>query len=236
MKTENIQRTPASHDPHAVSRALQDLTPDTCTIVDRRGKPVPLSGAGYVLHFGGSYHLRVVSPFRDDDLQEICVVNVPAFVTVGPELRDVDEEGRSVRMLPMKVSSDWLSIWSLLRRFGLGVDADELEIVQRFKPGVFREAPPFLCPVVARPHWSALFALVFVGLLFVVLQKTLDHALALDADRLGVFWQFLQRWDSWLWILAVAFLIWSFVSFVNLCILYQRTRELRRHYREMYSD
>ena len=62
MQTESIQRTPATHCPHAVSRALQDLAPDVCVIVDRRGKPVPLSGAGYVLHFGHAYHLRVVSP------------------------------------------------------------------------------------------------------------------------------------------------------------------------------
>jgi hypothetical protein len=218
-----------------VSRALQDLTPDVCTIVDRRGKAVPLSGAGYVLHFGRAYRLHVVSPFPDGDLQEVCVVNVPAFLTVGPELRDVDEDGRSVRVLPLKVSTDWLSIWSLLRRFGLGVDADELEIVQRFKPGVFREAPPFLCPVIARPHWTVLFAFVFVGLLFVVVQKALDHALSLDPDRLGVFWHFLQRWDSWLWILGLAFSLWCLVSFLNLCFLYQRTRELRRHYREVYS-
>lgn len=236
MKTESIQRTPATHDPHGVSRALQDLTPNDCTIVDRRGRPVPLSGAGYVLHFGRAYRLHIVSPFADEELQEVCIVSAPTFMAIGPPLRDVDDEGRSVHVLPLKVTFDWLSVWSLLRRFGIGVDADELEIAQRFKPGVFREVPPFLCPIVARPHWSALLVLVFFGVLFILVQKTLDHAIDLDKrDQLDSLLHSLERWDSWAWMLGVAFVLWCVVNLLNLCFLYQRTRELRRHYRNTYS-
>ncbi|MBM4073336.1 MAG: hypothetical protein FJ271_31100 [Planctomycetes bacterium] len=237
MKTESIQRTLAGNDPHGISRALQDLTPDDCTIVDRRGKPVPLSGAGYVLHFGRAYHLRIVSPFADDDLQEVCLVSAPTFLTTAPAFTDVDENGRNVHVLPMRVTSDWLSIWSLLRRFGLGIDWDELEISQRFKPGKLRDAKPFLCPVVARPHWSVLLVLALFGVLALFVQKTLDHVIDPEkGDRLDALLQSLQRWDSWALMFGGVFALWCLVNSLNLCFLYQRTRELRRNYRETYSS
>lgn len=237
MKTEEIQRTTASHDPLAVSRALQDLTPVSCTIVDRRGKPVPLSAAGYVLRFGSAYHLRVLSPFPEDELHEITVVNAPPFLSVGPEMREVDEQGRTVRSLPLKVSLDWWSLWSHLHRFGLGINADELEIVQRFRPGLFREASPFLCPVVARPRWTTLFVLVLIAVLGVLLHKTLGHLFALDTpESLRAFWESMLRWDSWLAVLGVTFGLWAFVTFLNICFLYQRVRELRQHYEEAYPS
>src|SRR5947209_3688475 len=74
MKTEEIQRTPRSHDPGEVSRALQELTPLSCTIVDRHGRPVRLSSAGYVLRFGKSYHVRIRPPFKNEEIREVRII------------------------------------------------------------------------------------------------------------------------------------------------------------------
>src|SRR6266581_1859266 len=104
MKTEEIQRTPKSSDPNEVSRALQELTPLSCRIVDRRGRAVPLSAAGYVLRFGKAYRLRIRAPFADDDVESVRIISPPAFLKVEPELREIDEAGQSVRAIPFTVS------------------------------------------------------------------------------------------------------------------------------------
>jgi hypothetical protein len=93
MKTEEIKRTPRSADPNEVSRALQELTPLSCAIVDRRGVPVPLSSAGYVLRLDRPYRLRIRSPFPVDDIESVRIISPPSFLTLEPELREIDEQG-----------------------------------------------------------------------------------------------------------------------------------------------
>src|SRR5258708_31149964 len=167
MKTEEIQRTSRNRDPSEVSRALQELTPFSCEIVDRRGRAVPLSSAGYVLRFGRSYRLQIRSPFPDDDVESVRIISPPAFLKLEPELREIDEQGRSVRTIPITVSIGWLAP---LARLNLGVHGDELEISYQFLPGVFRHPPIFLCPIVARPVWTAVIVAaqhqLFVGPLY----------------------------------------------------------------------
>ena len=104
MKTEEIQRTTRGRDPYEVSRALQELTPLSWSIMDRRGRPVPLTPAGYVLRFGQAYRLRLVSPFKAEDVREVRILTPPSFLTVEPTLIEKDSQGRLVYTLPFKVA------------------------------------------------------------------------------------------------------------------------------------
>jgi hypothetical protein len=230
MKTEEIQRTPRSRDAYEVSRSLQELKPTCCSIVDRHRRPVPLSSAGYVLRFGRSYHLRLISPFTEEDIQEVRISTPPAFVNIEREMRDIDEQGRTVRSIPFKVSLD---VWSFIRKLGMGIHGDELEVVHYFKPGVFREAPCFLCPIVARPRWGLVIWAVLLGLLLIVLEKLVVGAFSPDKSIEETL-QPLLRWESWWRLILVALPIWLGVSLVNLGLLYRRSRELHNDFRAMY--
>jgi hypothetical protein len=233
MKTEEIQRTVRGRDPNEVSRALQELTPLSCAIVDRRGRPVPLSAAGYVLHFGVSYHLRLRLPFPDEEIHNVRIINPPAFLKVEPELRERDDQGRPVRSIPFKVSLD---LWTHLRKLGIGLYSDELEIVQYFRPGLFREAPPFFCPIVVRPRWMVVVVAVLLGIVFILLEKLVSGLFTPEqpTEKVRTFVEPLLRWDSWLWLFGIALVVWLCVSLLNLALLYKCSRELRNNFRESY--
>jgi len=233
MRTEEIQRTSRSRDPNELSRALQELTPLSCVIVDRRGRPVPLSSAGYVLRFGKSYHVRVLPPFKDEEIREVRIINPPAFLTVENELCEVDDQGRKVRAIPFKVSLD---LWTHMRKLGMGIYGDELEIAHYFHPAARREAPAFFCPIVARPRWTVVFVAVLLGLVFILLEKLVTGFFAPErpAENLRLFLEPVFRWDSWLWLAGIALLVWFGVTLVNLLLLYRRSRELRALFLEDY--
>jgi hypothetical protein len=237
MKTEEIQRTPSGQDPHAVSRALQELAPLSWTVFDRRGRAVPLSSAGYVLRFGQSYRLCIRSPFADNELQEVAIVSPPPFIQVEQEVPAVDEQGRAVRSVPFKVTQDWWSYLTHLRWLGIGVAHDELEVVHRFKPGVFREAPSFLCPIVARPRWTVFILWVVGGLILLLLQRILGGLVSPDwPESLEIMLRTLRSGSFWLWFVGITLAVWLLVTAINLGLLYRRSRELRQHFRARYSD
>jgi hypothetical protein len=233
MKTEEIQRTARGRNPNEVSRALQELTPLSCEIVDRRGRPVPLTAAGYVLRFGRTYRLRVQPPFPDDEIESVRIVTPPPFVTIEPEMREVDERGRSVRTIPFKVTASWLSQISRLNATVLG---DEFDISYHFRPGVLRAPPTYLCPVVARPVWTAVLIAVVVGLFWVVLQRLLTDFLFPEhrAETMRLFLESLLRWDSWLWLLSIAVPVWLLITGLHWFALYRRSRELASEFEAQY--
>ena len=235
MKTEEIQRTPKSHDPNEVSRALQELTPLSCVIIDRRGRPVPLSAAGYVLRLGGSYRLQVRPPFPDDEVESLRIISPPAFLTVERELREFDEHGRSVRTIPFTVSVGWLA---QVLRLNLGVHADDLEVSYHFRLAVLRQPPIYLCPIVARPRWTLVIVAVVVGLLWVLVQKIFVDFMFAD-QRVETMRHFLESFlqaDSWLWLLGIAIPAWLIVTAVNWLLLYRRSRELANAFGERYPS
>jgi hypothetical protein len=98
MKTEEITREPRAAA-HLVSRALQDLAPLHAEVLDGRGKRVPLSSAGYVLHAGRKYRLRIVPP-PDADLLGLQVITPPDFLKVGHEVAGTDEHGPLFWLFP----------------------------------------------------------------------------------------------------------------------------------------
>jgi hypothetical protein len=233
MKTEEIQRTAKGRDPNEVSRALQDLTPLSCEIVDRRGRPVPLSAAGFVLRFGGRYRLRVQPPFPEDELERLRIVTPPDFITLEPELREVDEQGRSVRTIPFKVSRGWLS---QLSRLNAGVPSGELDISYEFRPGILRAPPTFQCPIVAFPVWGAVLVAVVLGLFWVMMQRLLTDFLFPEhrAETMRLFLESLLRVDSWVWLISIAVPVWLLVTAINWLALYRRSRELASEFEQQY--
>jgi hypothetical protein len=233
MKTEETYRTQRKRDPNEVSLALQDLTPLSCTIVDRRSRSVPLSSAGYVLRIGKSYRLRVISSFKDEEIEKIRIITPPAFVKVEDELREVDEQGRAVRSIPFKVSLD---LWTNIRKLGMGVYSDHLEVAQNPRQGVSEKTTTFLCPIVARPRWTVVLVAVLLGLFFILLEKVVTGFFSPErpSENVRIFLEPIFRVESWLWLFGIAFLVWVFVNMINFGLLYKRTRELRNLFREKY--
>ncbi len=234
MKTEEIQRTPRGRDPYEVSRAFQDTTPLSWSIVDRRGRAAPLSAAGYVLRFGRAYRLRIVSPYKAEDIKEVRILTPPSFLTVEPTLIEKDAQGRLTYTMPFKVSQ---ILWAHIRSMGASVCGDELEVVHDFKPGAFREPQSFLCPIVARPRWEVLVVAIVLGLLFIVVEKVISGVFFPEKtvqDTIQTMLGTFSRGDWWIRFLIAAIAVWLVVNGINLVLLYKRSRELRTNFRETY--
>jgi hypothetical protein len=234
MKTEEIQRKPRGRDPNEVARALQELTPRAWSVVDRRGRPVPLTSAGFVLRFGQAYHLRLVSPFKREVVEKVYFENPPPFISVMPSRFDKEEQGYDVYDLPFKVNLD---PWANLRRLGTSVLGDDLEVVHGFRPGVYHEAPTFLCPIVVRPRWETVIVGVLSGLLFILLEKLLVGLFAPHRNFQDSIEELLNAFTqrhSWGIFAMLAGAVWLIVNIVNVSLLYRRSRELRQHFRESY--
>src|SRR5205823_5227484 len=135
--------------------------------------------------------------FKNEEIREVRIINCPAFLTVENELAEIDDQGRAVRSIPFKVCLD---LWTHMRKLGMGIYGDELEIAHYFHSGVRREAPTYFCPIVARPRWTVVLVAALVGLAFILLEKlasgffTPQH----PAENFRVFLESALRWDSWL--------------------------------------
>jgi hypothetical protein len=233
MQTEELHRTYKGRDPNEVSRALQELTPLSCAIVDRRNRPVPLSSAGYILRFGNSYRLQIRAPFRDEDIQTVRIVSPPEILTVEPELHETDDEGRAVRTVPFTVSVGWLA---QMLRLNLMVCSDDLQIAYNFRPGVPHAPPIFSCPIIARPKWTLVWMAVLAGLLWLLIPRIASD-LTFAERRLETIQQSaesLLRWDSLLWLAGVALAVWLIVTLVNSIAIYRRSRELQKAFDEQF--
>ena len=136
--------------------------------------------------------------------------------------------------MPIKVALD---VWAHIRKLGTSVYGDELEVAHYFKPGVFRDAQSFLCPIVVRPRWAAVVVAVLLGLLFIVLEKvtvSLFFPERTVQDSMQSLLQAFSRGDWWLRFLGAAVAVWLVVNVVNLSLLYKRSREMRSNFRDTY--
>ena len=124
-----------------------------------------------------------------------------------------------------------------IRTLGASVYGDDLEVVHDFKPGAFREAQSFLCPIVARPRWAVLAVAVLLGLLFIALEKVIAGLFFPEKtvrDSIQALLETFSRGDWWFRFLMAALVVWVVVNVVNLFLLYKRSRELRANFREAY--
>jgi hypothetical protein len=151
------------------------------------------------------------------------------------ELREVDEEGRSVRTIPFTVSVGWLA---QMARLNLLVFGDELQITYHFQPGVVREPPIFRCPIIARPAWTLVLMAAIVGLLWALVPKIATDLTFADErlEAVRTFGQSLLRWDFWLWLLGVAAVVWLLVTLANSWSVFRRSRELEAAFEEQFPS
>lgn len=231
MKTENITREPR-RAAQSVSRALQDLAPLSCELLDARGRRVPLSSAGYVLRAGNKYRLRVTP--ADNDLIAVQVISPPDFLIIDPEVTDHDAAGRCVRDIPFRVRLD---LGAAVYRFG-NVRCDDLEITCKFRPESGKHSPKYCHPVVVRPG-LALVSLAAVGSILslvapLFLSELSNGSIMESTDFMARISHWLTNPVFWLCLGLIAAVLLSVYGF-SLFQLLQRSKELCELFQERYT-
>lgn len=239
MKTEEVVRPIPRDYTRSVSRALLELSPRSCVIVDTRGNPVPLSLAGYVLRFGEKYYLQVRMPFEKEEIERVRIDGVPDFATAEVERFDTDRHGRAVRSITFQVKSEFSDLWSQLKKFGVDLRWGELSVVTDFKSDSQRECRPFICPVVVRPRWSIVAGGVLAGIVLTFVESVLKELFFADEATLrgasSLFKRLFLRPEAWYLFLTVAGVTAIASYSINICRLYYRSKELRAQFRDNYT-
>jgi hypothetical protein len=235
MQTEELVRQTRPVDGLAVSRALQDLVPLSWQVTTERGKPVPLSSAGYVLHFGRTYLFRAAAAVERGPLPDLRLACRPPFVTRRGDARTVSRHGRAVlRALPFAVTRP--SGWFGVLKAPYEVFYDDLEVTCTFSDQP--KGVELTCPVVVRMRWGLGFVvLVLLGLLFGTLLAFVPRAWHEYMAGSGLAADPVQLWVSvrdhplfWLWPLATAVLNTALGLTLNVGRLWRRSRELQARY------
>lgn len=229
MQTEQATREPRRGG-QPVARALQELAPLACELVDRHGRRVPLTSAGHLLRAGRKYRLRVVGP-NDPDLTSVEVPAPPSFLAVGPAVATTDGDGNKVHEFPVRAHKD---LKTALLKAG-STECDDLDVAFHFRRDSGKHDLTLTCPVLVQPGLLLVFFAVLAvaaGLFVPVVVRDLFGATS--AASLG---EKLVQWlgDFRLWIFLALVAAWS----LGCCAwsLYQRhrrTRELREAFERRY--
>jgi hypothetical protein len=181
MKTE--EEVIQSRGPrHVAPGSLQELAPLSATIIDPRGRPVPVCSAGFVLRAGRSYRLRIVSP-PDPDFVGAKIQTPPDFIRADTEV-SMTEQGQRVRDLPFRVRKDLRG--SLLKLGGLLTD--ELEVRLNFRSGSGKSLASLTYPIVVRPGSELLLGALLGAMLSAVGSLILPELLSAEKTRGVNFW------------------------------------------------
>jgi hypothetical protein len=181
MKTEEevIQSRGPRHVPPG---SLQELAPLSVTIIDPRGRPVPVCSSGFVLRAGRSYRLRIIPP-PDPDFVGAKIQTPPDFIRTDSEVSMTDH-GQRVRDLPFRVRKDLRG--SLLKLGGLLTD--ELEVRLNFRSGSGTTVGALTYPIVVRPGPELLLGALLGALLSAVGSLVLPELLSAEKTRGVNFW------------------------------------------------
>ncbi len=240
MRTEQLVHRDKPRDRDSVSPALQEVNPPSWHLTDSRGRPVHLSSAGYVLHFGRAYQLRVALP-EDGTPLELHVVSRPAFVQTAQEQQVAAKHGRQYRCLPFTVRRT--SNWHKFFHWPYEVLVGELDV--ECLGGDRAASSPVLltCPVVARTPWTIGIVMLLVAGALVGWLAGQFEILARGGWAQGQwppegFWEWWRELQSnprfWLWPLALAVANPLLALGSNVYHLWQRSRELERQYRDRW--
>lgn len=211
-----------------VSPALEDLGFHSADVVNERGQKVTLSTAGYVLHTGRKYRLRLLKP-DNGDLLSVQSISTDILSVTATALESRDEQNQPVYEIPFRVKRDLGS--ALLRP----VYYDEIEVTLHYKPESGKRAPSMSYPIVVRPGLGLAtlgFLASIAGIVAPVFIKK-ESAAGLD------FWRHLGEWvsDPLLWLILAVILIFPvFVYGNSLWQLGRRARELRRDFQQKYLN
>jgi hypothetical protein len=225
MKTEEVTRQ-SRPGAQVVSRALEDLGFLSAEVINDRGYKVPLSTAGYVLHTGRKYRLRLLTP-EDGDVSGVQSSGSTDILTVDSPFETRDEDNRQVHEISFRVKRD---LGSAVFR---PVWCDEIEVNLQFRPESGKRAPCVSYPVVVRPGLGLATLGFLASLASIVTPVLLRRETVAGWD----FWSHLGEWleDPLLWLILVAFLIFPvFVYGNSLWQLGRRGRELRRQFEDKY--
>src|SRR5262245_50276969 len=222
MKTEE-EAIQARGPRHAAPASLQELAPLSATIIDRRGRPVPVCSAGFVLRAGRSYRLRIAPP-PDPDFLGAKIQTPPDFIRPDAEVSGADQ-GQRFRDLPFRVRQDLRG--SLLKLGGLLTD--ELEVRLHFRGGSGKSPPPLAYPIVVRPGRELLLGALLTALLSAAGSLVLPELLSAEKTKALGFWVYSGFALAGLLVVLVlaAYAIASFQ-------LRQRTHDLRNDFKQRY--
>jgi hypothetical protein len=222
MKTEE-ESIQASGPRHAAPASLQELAPLSATIIDPRGRPVPVCSAGFVLRAGRSYRLRIVSP-PDPDFSGAKILTPPDFIRPDAEVAGT-EQGQRVRDLPFRVRKDLRG--SLLKLGGLLTD--ELEVRLHFRGGSGKSPPSMTYPIVVRPGRELLVGALLTALASAAGSLLLPELLSTEKTKGLNFWVFAG------FALAGLLLVLVLAAYLLASLqLRHRTRDLRDAFNERY--
>ncbi len=233
MQTEELVRREPPRDVRSVSSALLDLAPPDWQLTSSKGKPVALSSAGYVLHFGQAYQVRVAVP-DGAELPEVRLVGAPSFIARPEGSETIHKHGRRLGGLTFRVHRD---LWRFIKG-PAGIRCGDLDIECTFGEGMDRRRVEFRCPVIVRIRWGLgiillLFLWAFLTLLFSRLESAGKELLSQGP------WQF-HRMDwgaavaldlrAWLWLAGIAALAPVGALAWHIYRLWRRSGELETRY------
>jgi hypothetical protein len=223
MKTEEESLQPRGPR-HAAPDSLQELAPLSATIIDARGRPVPICSAGFILRAGRKYRLRIVPP-PDADFTAAKILTPPEFIRTDAEIPGVDGQGQRVCDLPFLVRRD---LKGSLLKLG-GVLTDELEVRLHFRGGSGKTPPPLTYPIVVRPGPELLLGAVLTALLSAASSLVLPELISAEKSKGVNFWVYAGFALAGL-LLALVLAGYAVASLQ----LRQRTRELRDAFNDRY--
>lgn len=240
MPTEEVSWSDCSLDTDLVSMAFQAAVPPDWLFLDHRDREVPLSSAGYILHFGRQYHICVASLTQDELLPNLRLVRPPMFVEERSPQTEFRKHGQLYRRLSFRVKAGAGWLWILKGPFEILWDDLEVECYTQNREDTGR--PKLSLSIVARTPWSVSLVLLlvvwaFLGWVFGQVQKIIT-----DLVTEGFFplqqdwWSILQNNPRyWLWPLGAAVLGPVSAFFNTARRLWQRTQELEVRYQQRLS-
>lgn len=222
MRTEEepIQSRGPRYAPPA---SLQELAPRSVTIIDSRGRPVPVGPAGFVLRAGRSYRLRIVAP-PDGDFVSAKFLAPPDFIRADREVPGM-EQGQPIRDLPFRVGQD---LGGSLLKLG-GLLTDELDVCLTFRSGSGKTSPTLTYPIVVRPGPELLLGALLTALLSAGGSLLMPETLSAEKSHGLNYWAYAG------FALAVLLLGLVLAGYVIASLqLRHRTRDLRASFEERY--
>jgi hypothetical protein len=234
MRTEELVRARQRLNGLGVSLALEDRVPPKWGIFDERGEPTSLSSAGYVLHFGHTYELRVAPSAEGERLPDIRLASRPNWVIPVGEARIVEEKGQRYVSLAFEVrrQTSWVWLYYIPREiYSTGLDIEFSNPSSNGSTWI-----KVVCPVLARSRW--LIQLILLGtlgaMLFAVGDLLLHHGVRAIYE-LVTTGEMADPWPiPWIGLVIGGILSPAIALLGNIMHMHSRSRQLQKEFRQRW--
>ncbi len=234
MQTEELVVGPQKPNDRGFSLALAQRVPPTWRITDDRGRPIPLSLAGQVLHFGRVYKV-CVEPFSEGGpVPSVRLVSRPSWVMPVDVAGSAEKHGQQYGFIAFRVrrQTSWLWFYYWLRE----IHSDTIEIEATTTSDENTDRRVVFCPVVARSRWllSLIMLAIFGAIVFAGLELIVKEGIAMVSAKLTTGETVEAPDISWPWFVlgAIVSPAWAFVA--NVVHLAGRSRELQAGFRRRW--